>query len=175
MSMSRAVRTLPRPRLLALSATAIAATAATLVSADLRQDYRPAAYAIRGAMIVAGPEKTVADGTVVVREGVIEAVGPSAGVAVPFDAEVIEGKGLVVYPGFLDLGTTLGQPAGAVRSRTDTMCRVAATMVASRSGAEVIVMTRPSVLSRSVARRPGHATPASPKRTPRKRARGPSC
>ena len=118
MSMSRTVRTLPRPRLLALSVTAIASTAATLVSADLRQDYRPAAYAIRGATIVAGPANTVADGTVVVRDGVIEAVGPSAGVAVPFDAEVIEGKGLVVYPGFLDLGTTLGQPAGVVRSRT---------------------------------------------------------
>ena len=118
MSMSRTVRTLPRPRLLALSVTAIASTAATLVSADLRQDYRPAAYAIRGATIVAGPENTVADGTVVVREGVIEAVGPSAKVAVPFDAEVIEGKGLVVYPGFLDLGTTLGQPAGVVRSQT---------------------------------------------------------
>src|ERR687889_1912105 len=91
MSMWRAVRTLPRPRLLALSVTAIASTAATLVSADLRQDYRPAAYAIRGATIVAGPATTVTDGTVVVRDGVIEAVGPSAKVAVPFDAEVIEG------------------------------------------------------------------------------------
>ena len=116
--MSCAVRTLPRPRLLALAVTAIASTAVPLVSADLRPDYRPAAYAIRGATIVAGPATTHADGTVVVRDGVIEAVGPSARVAVPFDAEVIEGKGLVVYPGFLDLGTTLGQPPGVVRSRT---------------------------------------------------------
>ncbi len=116
--MTRAARTLPRPRLLALAVTAIALAAATLVSADLRPDYRLTAYAIRGATIVAGPATTHADGTVVVRDGVIEAVGPSARVAVPYDAEVIEGRGLVVYPGFLDLGTTLGQPAGVVRSRT---------------------------------------------------------
>ena len=30
----------------------------------------------------------------------------------PFDAEVIDGKGLVVYPGFIDLFTTVGQRQG---------------------------------------------------------------
>ena len=48
----------------------------------------------------------------VVRDGVIVAVGPVDRVEVPFDAEVIEGKGLVVYPGFIDLYTTSGQAAG---------------------------------------------------------------
>ena len=36
----------------------------------------------------------------------------------PFDAEVIDGKGLTVYPGFIDLFTTVGQRAGVERSAT---------------------------------------------------------
>ena len=44
------------------------------------------------------------------RDGVIEAVGTADAVAVPYDAETIDGKGLFVYPGFLDLYTTIGQP-----------------------------------------------------------------
>ncbi|MHB1561866.1 MAG: amidohydrolase family protein, partial [Isosphaeraceae bacterium] len=78
----------------------------------------PAAYAIRGAKVVAAPGKVVEPGTVVIRRGVIEAVGPDKDVAVPFDAETIDGKGLVVYPGFIDLYTTVGQHAGIERSAT---------------------------------------------------------
>ena len=78
----------------------------------------PAAYAIRGAKVVAAPGKVFEPGTIVVRRGVIEAVGPDKDVAVPYDAETIEGKGLVVYPGFIDLYTTVGQHAGVERSAT---------------------------------------------------------
>ena len=53
-----------------------------------------------------------------VRGGLIEAVGPAKDVTVPFDAEVIDGKGLTVYPGFIDLFTTVGQRAGVERSAT---------------------------------------------------------
>ena len=53
-----------------------------------------------------------------VRQGVIEAVGKVEDIKVPADAETIEGKGLVVYPGFIDLYTTIGTPAGVVRSQT---------------------------------------------------------
>ena len=66
----------------------------------------PAAYAIRGAKVVAAPGKVIEPGTVVVRRGVIEAVGTDKDVTVPYDAETIDGKGLVVYPGFIDLYTT---------------------------------------------------------------------
>src|SRR5436305_11871710 len=69
----------------------------------------PAAYAIKDARIVAAPGKTFDPGVIVVRRGVIEAVGVSKDITVPFDAEVIDGKGLTVYPGFIDLFTTLGQ------------------------------------------------------------------
>ena len=104
----------------ALGAIAVAATAAIAAQVDARPGYRPAAYAIQGARIAAGPgdAEAIEAGTVVVRDGVIEAVGPADKVAIPFDAEVIDGKGMFVYAGFLDLYTTLGVPAGAVRSLT---------------------------------------------------------
>lgn len=67
------------------------------------------AYAIRGATIVTVSGATIQRGTVVVRNGLIEAVG--ADVNVPADAKVIEGTGLTVYPGLFDAYTNLGLPA----------------------------------------------------------------
>src|SRR5262249_28343465 len=60
--------------------------------------------AIRGARIVPGNGVPIDSGTVVIRRGMIEAVGSS--VSVPGDADVIDGKGLTVYPGLIDLGNT---------------------------------------------------------------------
>ena len=68
--------------------------------------------------VVAAPGRTIEGGTVVVRDGVIEAVGPDGEVEVPYDAETIDGKGLFVYPGFLDLYTTIGQDDAVPRSAT---------------------------------------------------------
>ena len=58
---------------------------------------------------VSGP--VIAKGTVVLRNGLIEAVG--ADVAVPADAWVIEGDGLTVYPGLIDALSTFGIPDAA--------------------------------------------------------------
>ena len=85
---------------------------------DLFAGAYPAAYAITGAKVVAAPGKTYDPGTVVVRRGLIEAVGLTKDVTVPYDAEVIDGKGLSVYAGFIDLYTTVGQRAGVERSAT---------------------------------------------------------
>jgi len=86
-------------RLLIL-ATAFAALTLTLgVRADA-----PNVFAIRGARIVTAAGATIDSGTVVFRRGVIEGVGAS--VDVPSDADVIDGKGLTVYPGLIDLGNT---------------------------------------------------------------------
>lgn len=81
-------------------------------------------YAITNARIfpVSGP--VIERGTVVIRNGLIAAVGAS--VSAPADARVIDGTGLTVYPGLIDANTTLGIPqpspsptapfvAGAVR------------------------------------------------------------
>jgi len=73
----------------------------------------PRYFAIRHARIVpvSGPE--IKNGTVVIANGLIVAVGEN--VSIPPEAWVIEGKGLRVYPGFInalsDLG--LGPPAPA--------------------------------------------------------------
>ena len=117
MSVARWLARDRRPVALLIAATATAATALPLFSADLRPDYRPAAYAITGAKVVVEPGREIESGTVVVRNGRIEAVGKADEVTVPYDAETIDGKGLVVYPGFLDLYTSLGQ-GSATRSRT---------------------------------------------------------
>ncbi|MGC1721128.1 MAG: hypothetical protein WA746_19255, partial [Isosphaeraceae bacterium] len=78
----------------------------------------PLASAIKDAKIITAPGNVHDPGTIVVRRGLIEAVGPAKDVVVPFDAEVIDGKGLTVYPGFIDLFSTAGQRPGVERSAT---------------------------------------------------------
>jgi imidazolonepropionase-like amidohydrolase len=67
---------------------------------------RAGTFAIRGARIVTVSGAVIENGTVVIRDGKIADVGAS--VSVPSGAEVIDGKGLSVYPGMIDASTTLG-------------------------------------------------------------------
>ena len=69
----------------------------------------PRHYAITGARIVTGSGQTINDGTVVMDDGLITAVGRN--VPVPAGAWVIDGSGKTVYPGFIDALTDLGHPA----------------------------------------------------------------
>ncbi len=63
-------------------------------------------FVIRNARIVtvSGPE--IENGTLLIRNGKIEAVGTN--VVVPAGAEEINAQGLSVYPGMIDLGTSIG-------------------------------------------------------------------
>jgi imidazolonepropionase-like amidohydrolase len=63
-------------------------------------------YAIRNARIVTVSGAEIESGTVVIRNGKIESVG--AGVEAPAGAEVIDARGLTIYPGMIDAGTALG-------------------------------------------------------------------
>ena len=63
-------------------------------------------YAIKGARLVTAAGSPVASGTIVIRNGLIEAIG--ADVQPPAEAIVIEGAGLSVYPGLIDMGTSTG-------------------------------------------------------------------
>src|SRR5688500_4338798 len=63
-------------------------------------------YAITNARIVTVSGPTIEKGTVVVREGLIAAVGVDA--RAPSDAQVFDGTGLTVYPGFVDALTNVG-------------------------------------------------------------------
>ncbi len=62
--------------------------------------------AIRNARIVTVSGPDIENGTVVIRDGKIEAVGTT--VNVPAGAQTIEGRGLSVYPGMIDAGTNMG-------------------------------------------------------------------
>lgn len=70
-------------------------------------------YAIRDARIVTVSGPTIEKGTIVIRGGLIEAVGSD--VKIPADAKILEGAGLTVYPGFIDALTNLGLPAPVPR------------------------------------------------------------
>lgn len=65
-------------------------------------------HAITGARIVVAPGKIIPSGTVVVRDGLIEAAG--AAVLPPADARVWDGKGLTVYAGLVDPYTVRATP-----------------------------------------------------------------
>jgi imidazolonepropionase-like amidohydrolase len=64
--------------------------------------------ALRGARIVLAPLLEIERGNVVIVDGLIAEAGPDA--EIPAHAEVVDGKGLVVYPGFIDARSTLGLP-----------------------------------------------------------------
>ncbi|MBY0525811.1 MAG: amidohydrolase family protein [Gemmataceae bacterium] len=61
---------------------------------------KPTVFAIRDARVVTEPGKILPKATVVIRDGVIEAVGADA--KAPADAIVIDGTNLTVYAGFVD-------------------------------------------------------------------------
>jgi imidazolonepropionase-like amidohydrolase len=76
-------------------------------------------YAIKGAKIFTLAGAPIENGTVVIRDGKIAAVG--ADVAVPDGAQVIDGSGLQVYPGMFDPVTQIGlEEVGAVRATVDS-------------------------------------------------------
>lgn len=67
------------------------------------------AYAITNARIVTVSGATIEKGTLVIRDGLIAAVG--ANINAPADARVFDGTGLTVYPGLVDALSSVGQPA----------------------------------------------------------------
>ena len=93
--------------------------AAALVSATLaapaiaraqlgvqRQRNAPSVYAITNAKIITVSGAPIERGTIVVRDGIIAAVGATA--QAPADARVIDGTGLTVYPGLIDANSSVG-------------------------------------------------------------------
>ena len=76
-------------------------------------------YALTHAKIFTLAGNAIDDGTVVIRDGKIAAVG--ANVDVPAGAQVIDAKGLQVYPGLFDPITRMGlREIGAVSSTVDS-------------------------------------------------------
>lgn len=77
------------------------AVALLVLSAITRAD-APHVYAITKARIVSAAGPVIPAGTVIIRNGRIDAVGDS--VSLPPDAQVIDAAGRTVYPGLIDMG-----------------------------------------------------------------------
>lgn len=86
--------------LLSLFAIGAAAPLAAQLHEPSPTPARPPFYAIQNARIVTGTGSVIPGGTVVIANGLIEAVGANA--TVPPEAWVIDGSGLTVYPGLFD-------------------------------------------------------------------------
>jgi imidazolonepropionase-like amidohydrolase len=90
-----------------------------LAIAGLAQTAPPASYAITHAKIFPVSGTPIEDGTLLIKDGKIAAIGTE--VVVPADANVIDAKGLQVYPGLFDPVTQMGlSEIGAVRATVDT-------------------------------------------------------
>jgi imidazolonepropionase-like amidohydrolase len=84
----------------------LAATVSFLVRPNRARAIDGEAYAIKGATIITVTGATIQKGTVVIRNGLIAAVG--ADIQVPADARVIDATGMTVYPGLFDAHSSYG-------------------------------------------------------------------
>jgi imidazolonepropionase-like amidohydrolase len=92
---------------------------ALVASAPLEAQQTAIVYAITHARIVTVSGPPIEDGTLVIKDGKIAAVGAS--IAVPVGAQVIDAKGLQVYPGLFDPVTQMGlSEIGAVSATVDS-------------------------------------------------------
>jgi len=110
---SRGASVIPR----ILAALLLAASVPAIAEAQPRPERPdiPPSFAIRGARIVTVSGQTIDNGTVVVSNGIITAVGRNA--SVPPGTWVIDGTGKTVYPGLIDALTTLGHPSARREGR----------------------------------------------------------
>ena len=92
----------------------ITVAAFVLTAAPPAGDVGPT-YAVRNCRIVPVAGPAVEKGTIVIRDGLIESIGPADKVKVPEDAEIVEAEGLVAYPGLISAFSNLflEQPARA--------------------------------------------------------------
>ena len=99
----------------------LVAVAALAAAAPPSGDVGPT-YAVRGCRIVPVAGPPVEKGVIVIRDGLIESLGPADKVRIPSDAEVVEAEGLVAYPGLVSALSTLflEQPARPGGERAET-------------------------------------------------------
>lgn len=107
----------PQPRGMRRRATITAAAALALIVAFAAAGPPAAAaqqrqaWAITDATVITAPGTTIDNATVVLRDGLIEAVGTD--VAAPADARLIDGAGMTVYAGWIDAASEVAIPQEA--------------------------------------------------------------
>ncbi|MGB9863150.1 MAG: amidohydrolase family protein [Candidatus Saccharicenans sp.] len=77
-----------------------------IMAGGTRADVKPT-YALTNCRIVVSPGQTIEKGHIIVRDGLIEAVGPAEKISIPPDAELIDASGLTAYPGLISAHTNL--------------------------------------------------------------------
>lgn len=95
--------------LLGFVATAGAAVPVSTTPIEGLRDASPRTHALVGGRVVVAPGRVIERGTLVLRDGVIVAVG--AEVAVPADARVWDVAGRTLYPGFIEAHTSAFLPS----------------------------------------------------------------
>src|SRR5262245_47281820 len=114
-------------RILVVASVAAVAMVLPIVRVSGQMPVRAPRYAITNARIVTAAGTPIEKGTVVMRDGIIEDVGAS--VTAPADALVVDGSGLMVYPGLIDMSNNTiveggaspaAAPAGAAAPATQT-------------------------------------------------------
>ena len=74
--------------------------------------------AVVGGTILTVTRGTIADGVILIRDGLIAAVGPRSEVAVPEGAAVIDARGLFVMPGIIDAHSHIALGRGDINEAT---------------------------------------------------------
>ncbi|MBS1529808.1 MAG: amidohydrolase family protein [Bacteroidetes bacterium] len=97
------------------------------------QDIRPGLYAFTNANIVVDANQTIANGTLLVKDRLIEAVGTN--VNIPKGYIVVDLKGKYIYPGLIDAYTTYGMPEAPRQAFGGFGGRVTITPVSTKPGA----------------------------------------
>ena len=64
-------------------------------------------YAIVNCRIVSPPLPVIEKGVIIIRDGLIEAVGIQGKIDIPEDAQIIEAEGMTAYPGLINAHTNL--------------------------------------------------------------------
>jgi imidazolonepropionase-like amidohydrolase len=82
--------------------------AAALLLAPKAQSAPPQVVAIEGGKLLTVSHGTIENGVLVIADGKIAAVGKAGEVKVPGDAQIVDAKGMTVYPGLIDPETNFG-------------------------------------------------------------------